>query len=241
MRGMRLIAGAVGSILLAAGAFAADAIELPPGPNRALVYGQCRTCHDLQYLKESAGIPRSAWNDIIDSMKQYGLSISADQRARILDYLAIYLGPNPPPANAAEAPVAKTASADGAAVYRDQCVACHQANGEGVDGQFPPLAHNPDLFLSRDYPARVVLFGLSGKIVVGGKTIDSAMPPLDVLGDAEIATVVAYVRKSWGNAGLRPASLAPIDATTVKALRQNRLSSEQIYAERHKLKAAAAK
>jgi mono/diheme cytochrome c family protein len=240
MRGTSLIAGAVGYALLAAGALAADDQELPPGPNRALVYGQCRTCHDLQYLKESAGIPRSSWNDIIDSMKQYGLRIPPDQRARILDYLGTYLGPNPPPAAAAPL-VTKTAVADGAAVFDDQCAACHQPKGEGVDGQFPPLANNRDIFLVRDYPARVVLFGMKGKIAVDGRDYDAEMPPLDVLSDAEIAAVVAYVRESWGNAGLRPKSMPPLDAAAVEALRAKKLSPEQVHAERQKLKAAAVK
>ena len=59
MRRARLIAWAAGSLLLA-GSARADTLQLPQGPNRDLVYGQCRTCHDLQYLKESAGVPRAA-------------------------------------------------------------------------------------------------------------------------------------------------------------------------------------
>ena len=51
MRGTTLI-GAVGIFLVAAVPCVADNLELPPGPDRALVYGKCRTCHDLQYLIE---------------------------------------------------------------------------------------------------------------------------------------------------------------------------------------------
>jgi mono/diheme cytochrome c family protein len=234
-----LIAGAVGCGLLAAAAYAAGGPELPPGPNRALVYGQCRTCHDLQYLVESAGVPRDTWSDLLDSMKQYGLRIPPDQRARILDYLGTYLGPNPPPAGAPAAPAAKTAKVDGAAVFNEQCAACHQANGEGVAGQFPPLAHNRDIFLSADFPARVALFGLKGKISVNGHDFDAEMPPLDVLSDAEIAAAVTYVRESWGNASLRPKNMPAIDAAAVAALRAKKLTSEQVYAARRQLKAAA--
>ena len=236
MRATSLVAGAVGGILFATGAFAQNQ-ELPPGPNRELVYGQCRTCHDLQYLVESAGVPRDTWADLLDSMKQYGLRLAPDQRAKILDYLATYLGPNPPPKTAA-APAAP-AKVDGATVFKDQCTACHQENAQGVEDAFPPLAHNADLFLSRDYPARVLLFGLSGKIEVNGKSFDSAMPPLDVLSDAQIAAVVNYVRDNFGNAELRPKDMAPVDAATVKALRSKKLTAEQIYAERTQLKAAA--
>ncbi len=241
MRGTSLIAGVVGLLLLAGQPCIADNLELPPGPGRELVYGQCRTCHDLQYLIESAGVPRSTWNDLLDSMKQYGLRIPPDQRAKILDYLGTYLGPNPPKASAASAPAAAPEKADGATVFNEQCTACHQPKGEGVAGQFPPLAGNRDIFLSADFPARVVLFGLKGKIDVEGHAFDAEMPPLDVLSDAQIAAAVNYVRNAWGNGKLRPKAMADIDAATVAKLRkQNKLSADQVYAERQRLKSGAA-
>jgi mono/diheme cytochrome c family protein len=230
----RRSAVAAAGLLLLTGA--AGAQELPPGPNRDLVYGQCRTCHDLQYLKESAGIPRDAWGDIIDSMKQYGLRISPDQRDKILAYLATYLGPNPPPKTATPA-AAQSAKVDGASVFKDQCVACHQANAQGVAGQFPPLANNPDLFLSRDYPVRVVLFGLSGTVTVEGKTFESTMPPLEFLSDEQIAAVVNYVRDNFGNAALKPKDMTPIDAAAVATLRaEKNVSARHVLEYRKKLK-----
>ncbi len=236
MRGTSLIAGAAGCILFAAGAYAQDNLQLPPGPNRELVYGQCRTCHDLQYLIESAGVPRDTWNELIDSMKQYGLRISPDQRAKILDYLGTYLGPNPPPKMAAAAPAAP-AKVDGAAVFKDQCVACHQENAQGVPEQFPPLAKNADLFLSQDYPVRAVLFGLEGKIEVNGKTFDSAMPPLDVLSDQQIAAVVNYIRGNFGNAALQPKNSKPIEASVVSQLRGKKdTTAAHVFEYRQKLK-----
>ncbi|MGH6728357.1 MAG: c-type cytochrome [Pseudolabrys sp.] len=239
MRKTSLIAGAVGFLLFAGGVSAAQ--DLPPGPGRDLVYGQCRTCHDLQYLVESAGVPRSTWNDLLDSMAKYGMRITPDQRAKILDYLATYLGPNPPPPGAAPAPAKTATKVDGAAVFRDQCAACHQANGAGVPDQFPPLAGNRDIFLSADYPVRVVLFGLKGKINVIGKNFDAEMPPLDVLSDSEIAAVVAYIRGAWGNAALRPKGMAKVDASTVVTLRQQKHTADDVHADRARLKAAAVK
>jgi mono/diheme cytochrome c family protein len=236
MRGTSLVAGAVGCILFAAGAYAQDNLQLPPGPNRELVYGQCRTCHDLQYLIESAGVPRSTWNDLLDSMKQYGLRLSRDQRAKILDYLGTYLGPNPPPKTAAAAPAAP-AKVDGATLFKDQCAPCHQENAQGMAGQFPPLAHNADLFLSPDYPVRVVLFGLGGKITVNGQTIDNAMPPLDVLNDQQIAAVVNYVRDNFGNAALRPKDMKAVDVGVVSKLRSEKNTmAAHVHAYRQKLK-----
>ena len=244
MRKTTLIAGAVagGLLALTVGAASAQDQELPPGPNRALVYGKCRTCHDLQYLKESAGIPRSAWNDMLDSMKQYGLELPKDERAKILEYLGTYLGPNPPKATAAAAPAAAPAAAvDGAKVFQEQCGACHQPNGLGAPGQFPPLAGNTDLFLSESYPAMVVLGGLSGKIEVEGKTFNAVMPPLNYLSDAEVAAAINYVRGAWGNDKLRPSGIKPLDAAAVAAVRQQKIPAEQVYTRRQQLKAAAKK
>jgi mono/diheme cytochrome c family protein len=131
---------------------------------------------------------------------------------------------------------------DGAAIFRDQCAVCHQPQGQGLRGQFPPLAGNGDIFLSRDFPARVVLFGLSGKIEVQGETIDSAMPPLDFLSDPEIAAVVGFVRQSWGNAALPHEAMEPLDAATVAGLRaQQQALAGSVHSERARLKGVAAK
>jgi mono/diheme cytochrome c family protein len=227
----------VGLLALTAGVASAQELQLPAGPNRDLVYGKCRTCHDLQYLIESAGVPRSTWNDLLDSMKQYGLEIPKDQRAKILDYLGTYMGPNPPPKTAAAAP-AEAAAVDGATLFKEQCSACHQPNGQGVAGNFPPLAGNPDLFLSRPFPAMVALFGMEGKITTEGQTIASAMPSFGHLSDAEIAAVVNYVRGAWGNDKLKPADLKPIDAKLVAEQRKLKLAAKQVHTHRAKLKLA---
>jgi len=237
-----LIAGAVagGFLLFAAGTAKAQEQDLPPGPNRALVYGQCRTCHDLQYLKESAGIPRDAWDEILVSMKQYGLRIPDDQRAKILDYLGSYLGPNPPLPVAETPPASAPAAADGAALFNEQCSACHQPNGQGVAEQFPPLAGNRDLFLSATFPATVLLAGLEGAIEVDGKRFDGAMPSFNHLSDPELAALVNYVRAAWGNDKLRPAGMAPLDAAAVAQLRNRaQVTPAGVLAARAKLKAAA--
>jgi len=211
--------------------------ELPDGPNRNLVYGQCRTCHDLQYLVESAGIPRDAWDDILDSMKQYGLRIPDEQRGKILDYLGTYLGPNPPPeTTASAAATTEPPKVDGATVYGELCAACHQPNGQGVAGQFPPLARNADLFASADLPARVVLHGLKGKITVNGQAFDAEMPPLDMLEDAQIAAVVEFIRQSWGNGTLRPKDLANINAAAITRLRKGvPMTADDVHAYRAKV------
>jgi len=206
-------------------------IELPQGPHRDLVYGKCRTCHDLQYLEESAGITPDDWDAMLDSMRQYGLRLTPEERADILDYLVTYLGPNPPKENAVVSTEPQQA-VDGAAVFQEQCVSCHQPNGQGVAGQFPPLAGNTDLFADQDLPIYVVLFGLEGEIEVAGRTFDGAMPPFDYLSDASIAAVVNHVRTAWNNEALRPAGITDTDAAAVKAARGKELTADEVLAYR---------
>jgi len=128
------------------------------------------------------------------------------------------------------------ADIDAAKLFMEQCSACHQPTGQGVPGQFPPLARNRDLFASREFVALDVLFGMTGKIEVGGTTIDGVMPPLgEMLNDAQIAAVVNYVRSHFGNEKLAPAGFQPLDAATVAGLRKRNLSPEQVHALRQQL------
>ena len=82
----------------------------------------------------------------------------------------------------------------------NNCIACHQASGEGVPGTYPPLKGSNWLGKSPEVLARIVLNGLSGEIVVNGNTFNNVMTPFNnTLSDKDIAAVLSYVRNSWGN------------------------------------------
>ncbi|RIH84231.1 Cytochrome c-552 [Calidithermus terrae] len=87
----------------------------------------------------------------------------------------------------------------GEGVYQANCAGCHQANGAGLPGAFPPLANNPNLSDAK-YVTEVVIKGLQGKTIeVGGQTYTGAMPGFAQLSDEEVAAVATYVMNSWGN------------------------------------------
>ncbi len=89
----------------------------------------------------------------------------------------------------------------GEALFAGTCSTCHQANGQGMPGVFPPLAGSD--FIAAD-PGRVpsiILHGLVGKVTVNGKEYDSNMPPMSQLTDDEVANIATYVLNSWGNPG----------------------------------------
>lgn len=104
----------------------------------------------------------------------------------------------PSTAGAQEAP-------DGQEVYLANCAACHQGNGTGVPGSFPPLVDNPNI-ADAAYVETVIREGLSGPIDVNGVTYDGQMPAQPQLSDAEIDAVIAYIQ-----AGVfTPAEIAPV-------------------------------
>jgi len=91
------------------------------------------------------------------------------------------------------------AASSGARVYAAACVACHQADGQGLPNAFPPLAGSDFLKADPQRAIGIVLHGLTGPVTVNGKEFNSVMPPMTQLSDAEIADVLSYVMNSWGN------------------------------------------
>lgn len=89
----------------------------------------------------------------------------------------------------------------GKKIYMQSCFACHQANGEGVTGVFPPLAKSDYLNADMNRAIDVVLNGLSGEITVNGTKYNSVMTS-QRLSDEEVANVLSYVYGSWGNKGV---------------------------------------
>ncbi len=91
---------------------------------------------------------------------------------------------------------------EGRKIYQTICMACHQVNGQGLPGAFPPLAESAWVEKNPALLARIVLHGLHGPITVNGTAYNSVMAPLGaVLSDEQIALVLTYVRQEWGNAG----------------------------------------
>jgi len=86
----------------------------------------------------------------------------------------------------------------GERIYKQNCLACHQANGEGVKGAFPPLAKSDFLNSSKTKSIGAVKNGLSGELTVNGEKYNGVMPALG-LSDEDIANVLTYAYSSWGN------------------------------------------
>ena len=103
----------------------------------------------------------------------------------------------------------------GAAVYIDNCAACHRTDGNGYKRVFPALAGNP--VLQSEDPTSLIHIVLKGGTLPATHTAPSTftMPAFDWrLSDQEVADVVNFIRTSWGNKG------GDVTAKEVKALRE---------------------
>jgi nitrite reductase (NO-forming) len=89
----------------------------------------------------------------------------------------------------------------GKQLFTGTCSVCHQVNGEGLSGVFPPLAKSSLIAADAKRAIPIVLHGLSGKVVVNDKEYNSVMPPMSQLNDDEVAHILTYVLNSWGNSG----------------------------------------
>jgi mono/diheme cytochrome c family protein len=93
----------------------------------------------------------------------------------------------------------------GESTFSKSCALCHQANGLGKEGQFPPLAGSDWLLApGPNRIGRIVLNGLSGPIRVqaanGVVALNATMAPLGgTYSDEELAAALSYARLQWGN------------------------------------------
>jgi mono/diheme cytochrome c family protein len=112
----------------------------------------------------------------------------------------------------AAAPVAPLTAAEqqrftaGQEVYRNVCQACHQADGRGAERLAPSLIESGFALGPPEIQVRILLHGKEGTT--------GLMPPVgQVFTDEQIAAVLTYIRREWGQPG------SAVEAGTVKAVR----------------------
>ncbi len=91
--------------------------------------------------------------------------------------------------------------ANGQKLYATNCSACHQADGQGLKGAFPPVAASDYLAQGPAAAVNAIINGLSGPVTVNGVDYNAVMPALAYLSDNDVADVVTFVMNSWGNPG----------------------------------------
>ncbi len=161
-------------------------------------------------------VPTQAARDLVAyllSLKQVPLPQAADFLPNPKSLTKERPGPQAAVA-APEAGSGAVTAANGEALYQSTCAACHQPNGEGIKGAFPPLkgsqvVNNADASLH----IKIVLGGYDAQPEYG------VMPPFkDRFSDDEIAAIINYERTHWGNnaPGVTPDEVAQIRAAMDK-------------------------
>jgi mono/diheme cytochrome c family protein len=87
----------------------------------------------------------------------------------------------------------------GKEVYSTQCMSCHQPNGEGLSGVYPPLAGSDHLTKDQEKSISIILKGQDEEITVKGTKYSVPMPSMNTQTDQQIADVLNYMGHSWGN------------------------------------------
>ena len=117
----------------------------------------------------------------------------------------------------AQAPAVATDEqiAEGKKNYMTICFACHQPTGMGIPMVFPPLVKSPYANGSPERFAAIILKGNIGAFKVDDKPYNNIMPAQEaVLTDDKIASVMTFVRASFGNTS------GPVTAEVVAAARK---------------------
>ena len=88
---------------------------------------------------------------------------------------------------------------NGKKLYLANCSACHQADGSGLAGAFPPVKKSDYFNQDKNRAIKTIIKGLQGPITVNGKKYNSVMPSLPNLSDTEVADILTYVSYEMGN------------------------------------------
>jgi cytochrome c oxidase cbb3-type subunit 2 len=103
------------------------------------------------------------------------------------------------------------------------CFTCHQPNGQGISGQFPPLAGSDWVLGEKERLIKISIHGLMGEIEVNGVKYNNVMAPPGIppgsLTDQQIADVLTYIRNEWGNSA---SAVSPEEVATIRSTVKDR-------------------
>lgn len=91
----------------------------------------------------------------------------------------------------------KDNSLNGASLYSMQCQTCHQANGEGLKGAFPPLKGSS--IVTADDPEQLIDIIMNGYDAREEFGVMPAVGQNVKLKPEEISAIINHERTSWGN------------------------------------------
>lgn len=151
--------------------------------------------------------------EVVRNSTQYLNAADAESIALYLQTLA----PATPAAVKSPAIADTTPSSPlGAKIYENQCAQCHGKQGEGVADAYPALAGNRSVLMGNTNNLTLTVLRGGYGPSTAGKPQPHGMPPYQLsLSDAEVAAVLSFIRKSWGNAA------APVTEFDINKIRNS--------------------
>jgi mono/diheme cytochrome c family protein len=167
----------------------------------------------VSYLQTGVNAHAIASGPMADEVEESSSHMTAADLRAIAIYLKDQPGGGNPPGHAVSAddPIMQA----GAAIYTDECAACHTEEGAGIARLFPTLKGSP--LVQSAEPTSLIHVVLNGSRAVATASAPSspAMPPFGwKLSDHQVADVVTYIRNAWGN------HATPVAAGEVRAARR---------------------
>ncbi len=168
----------------------------------------------VEYLKTGANQYTSASGPMAEEISDSTSHWTTQDLHAAATYLLDQPGSNEaaPKSLAANDPVMQA----GAAIYVDECSACHTKTGTGVARMLPTLKGSP--FVQQTNPDSLLHVVLAGTraVATDAKPTAAAMPAFGwKLSDEQIASVATYIRNAWGNAA------PPVAAGSVQSMRKS--------------------
>ena len=155
----------------------------------------------VQFLKTGANAHAAAYGNMTEVVHDSTQYYTDADLAAVAHFLKSLSTGEAAPTIAAEAIPETLFTTRGGLGYDQFCSSCHQRDGRGAPGVFPPLAGNHSVL--SDDPISVIHVVLTGWTEAATQFSKHAfaMPEYSSLSDAELAEILTFVRTSWGNKG----------------------------------------
>ncbi|NJK85053.1 MAG: cytochrome c [Bacteroidales bacterium] len=151
---------------------------------------------------------------LIQKKEEYGELFIPDKSMKVRCFLAIFMAIMMLVSCKNNTTVPETNTDSGLAVYKQNCLSCHQSDGSGVPNMYPPLINTEWVTKNNDRLISLILNGISGEIEVNGVKYNSVMPAFDYLTNKQVADVLTYIRSNFGN------NAQPITPEEVQQIRE---------------------